>query len=104
MKRFLIVGAFTFLFGWDNNLNADIITGPALVDDTNQHFTGLLLTAQANSALQGFIFPNQGAADTVELATVIVSPINGALEATNTVGSISVPSGAPMFTASNLNW
>jgi hypothetical protein len=104
MKRFFILSAaFVFFSGWTLQAKADVITGPDLLQNVaNQTNSGIEFTALTNSTLQSVLFQNQGGPDTIELASVTVTPQLTSLN--QVIGTLSVPAGNPSFLASNLNW
>lgn len=75
---------------------ADVIAGPTLNQDISGYQdTGLEFTALSNSILQGFVYQNQGLADTILLENATTSQV---------LYSLSTPAGDTSYTASGLNW
>lgn len=94
-KVFFVLLATGGLVSCAPTARAAIILGPTLTtNETGQTNHGIDFTAVTNSTLTGFLYANQGKADTVKLTLA-----NGAV-----LQTLSVGAGNPTFTASGLNW
>jgi hypothetical protein len=96
MKKNLCIACVLLCTIGTARARADMITGPTLTQFVGGYeSSGIAFTALTNSTLTGFVFQNQGAADTIELL---------AADGTTVLQTLSTPAGNTSFTASGLNW
>jgi hypothetical protein len=96
MKKNLCIACALFCTIGTARARADMITGPTLNQNvTGNTNSGIAFNALTNSTLTGFVFQNQGAADTVKLL---------AGDETTVLHTLSTPAANTSFTASGLSW